>query len=311
MKVYLKPETDSRGIVRVHDALIKYLPEGVEVVENAKESDLEIIHVYGRHDAIERRVRRLQDANKPYAMIQYALRSTISPNTSDWIGMWEKARLVWSYYDLPELCREDEMGDSFGDSYLMPGFKFYYAPLGVDPNVFRDTAVENGFRGSFGDPKLHRRFTIMATSQHALAEGTRECAFATKRVKREMLFVGHDLRRGPDIVCVNNLSDDELANYYGQCDFVSGLRRIEGFEFPVIEGALCGARPIVFDKPHYRKWFNDFAIFIPEGSRSSVIDHLESIFKENIPLVSEEEKAIIRERFDWNKIITNFWNKIL
>lgn len=311
MKVYLKPDTDSRGITRVVDALGRYAPKGVEVVQNTEEADIEVIHVYGRHDAIEERVKRLQEKRKPYAMIQYAFRSTIRPRADDWIDMWAGAKLVWSYYDLPELCREDGFGTALHDgSYQMPGFNFYHAPLGVDPEVFRDTAIEKRVR-IFINPGMNRLYTIAACSQHALAEGARECAFATKRVNRRMFFLGHELRRGPDIVCKNNLTDDELADYYSQCDYVSGLRRIEGFEFPVIEGALCGARPIVFDKPHYRKWFNDFAIFIPEGPRSEVIDNLESIFREETQPISEEEKRIIRERFDWDKIITNFWNKII
>lgn len=298
MKIYLEPETNSRGIMRVRDALEKYMPKGFETVQKAEDSDLEIIHVFGRHDAIERRVRRLQSKNKPYAMIQYCLRSTMHPSTHDWISMWEKAKVVWSYYNLPELCREDEMGDSLGDgSYIIPGFSFYHAPLGVDADVFVET-------------KAPKKFMIAACSQHALAEGARECAFAVKRVGGSMFFLGHELRRGPDIVCKDNLSDEEVAQYFSQCQYISGLRRVEGFELPVIEGALCGARPIVYDKPHYQEWFGDFAVFIPEGPRDSVINRLEQIFTDDVSPVTEEEKEMIRDRFSWSKIINGFYNKL-
>ena len=102
-----------------------------------------------------------------------------------------------------------------------------------------------------------------------------------------------------------------MADYFSQCQFVSGLRRIEGFELPVLEGALCGARPIVFDQPHYKHWFKDFAVFIGEGSREEVIDSLESVFRIGAIPVSENEKALIRERFNWYKIIRGFWERIL
>lgn len=285
--------------MRVVDALYKYAPSNVQVVDNQSESDFEIIHAYGRHDAIERQTNKLQKKGKPYAMIQYAVRSTIRPKATDWQYMWSRAKVVWSYYDLFQLLKED-LGDypSLVKMMEYPPFEFYYAPLGVDPEVFQETSVI-------------KRFIIGATSQHALAEGVRECAFASKRVDREMFFLGHELRRGPDIVCRQNISDEEVGEYWSQCKYISGLRRVEGFELPVIEGALCGARPIVFDRPHYRKWFGDFAIFIPEGPREEVIDNLEEIFNHGSFWVSYDEKAIIRERFNWETIITNFYKKIL
>ena len=314
MKVYLLPDTSSRGIMRVCDALVQYAPEGIELVEKPWDADLEIIHVYGRHDAIERRVRLLKEKKKPYAMIQYALRSTMNPNVDDWIDMWSGAKVVWSYYDLLQLCLEDGIGTEAHDGFEgKKSFNFYHAPLGVDSNVFKDRMAENHVKlfWSTRDGGLHKRFTIAACSQHALAEGARECAFATKRIGGQMFFLGHELRRGSDIYCKHNISDEELADYYSQCDFVSGLRRVEGFELPVIEGALCGARPIVYDKPHYRQWFDDFAVFVKEGTRDELINDLESIFKADIPPVSEEEKQMIKERFDWNTIITNFWKQVL
>ena len=289
MKVYLQPDTYSRGIVRVCDALMQYAPEGIQLVQSPWDADFEIIHAYGRHDAIERRIDLLRRKGKPYAMIQYAIRSTIRPNTFDWMNMWQRAKVVWSYYDLFRLCDEDNTRGEFN---------FFYSPLGVDPEVFKETPRE-------------RRFIVGACAQHALAEGARECSFAAKRVQKPMFFLGHELRRGPDVVCCQNIDDSEVANYWSQCRYVSGLRRIEGFEFPVLEGAMCGARPIVFDRPHYRKWFDDFAVFIPEAPRDQVIDALESVFRQEIPQVSEDEKAMIRERFNWDRIIKSFWKEIL
>jgi hypothetical protein len=202
--------------------------------------------------------------------------------------------------DLPLVVTDD--GEEDGQ-FEVP-FNFYHSPLGVDPSVF--------YRRETGS---NSQYVIAACSKHALAEGARECAFATKRVNHKMFFLGHELRRGQDIMCKQNISDDDLAHYYSECMFVSGLRRIEGFELPVIEGALCGARPIVFDQPHYREWFGDFAIFIPETDRDGVIDNLEKIFRESISGrvnygVTPGEQKMICDRFDWGNIINGFYQRL-
>jgi len=292
MKVYLTPDTTSRGIMRVVDALTKYAPPSIEIVQTPQEADFEVIHVYGRHDAVEARIEALRKARKPYAMIQYVLRSSMKPSTKDWIKLWEGAKVVWSYYHLPRLADQD----------LVSGeFNFYYAPLGVDSDVFID-------RNYVGGPLEYK---ILASSQHALSESARECVYAVKSVDKKMIFVGHELRRGNDIVCEQNVSDQYLADLYSNTEYVSGLRRCEGFELPVIEGALCGARPIVFDRPEMRQWFNDFAIFIEESDRDTVIKTLTEIFKKPAIEVSERERNIIRDRFNWSRIINGFWKEVL
>lgn len=290
MKVFLELPEQSRGIRRVRDALEKYAPSSVQVVNTRKKADLEVVHVIGRHEHTQSHVEQLQEQKKPYAMVQYCLRSTKKPSTIHWLDMWDGAELVWSYYDLPQLCQEDANNAKFA---------FYHAPLGVEP-IFFDRMVED-----------HKKYSIMASSQHALSESGRECAFAVKRLNKRMFFLGHELRRGPDIVCETGLTDEELANRYSSCEFVSGLRRVEGFELPVVEGLMCGARPIVFDKPHYRQWFNEFAVFIPEDDRGQVIAHLERVLWRGATPVTKDEKALAKERFDWQTIITNFWKKIL
>lgn len=297
MRVYMEPGTNSRGIKRVYDALKRYAPESLEFVLTPEKADLEIIHIFGRHDAVKQRISALKSIKRPYAMIQYCLRSTIYPNTRDWIDLWKDAKLIWSYYDLPALCRED--GLLFNAIEEVFWGNFYYAPLGVDLEVFKETKY----------PK--RKYIVGASSQHALTEGVRECAFAAKEVGQSMFFLGHELKRGNDIICESNLTDAEVADRWSQCKFISGLRRIEGFEQPVIEGALCGAMPILFDRPHYRKWFSEFAIFIKESPREQVIKDLTYIFDNYVPIVTEENKKLIRERFDWEKIIKGFWDIIL
>lgn len=302
MKVFLEPSTNSRGIQRVRKALVDYLPEGVELVSTIEECDFAILHIYGRHTTMMHKIGYLKSKGKGYAMIQYCLKSTMRPETKHWLNMWDGAKVVWSYYDIPQLMMDEISG---GNSAIKAGMEkltienFYHAPLGVDSEVFKDSEHPE------------KQFVIAASSQHALSESVRECAFAAKTVGKKMLHIGHELRRGDDIVCVSNVSDRELPKFYAESEFVSGLRRIEGFEFPVIEGLLCGARPIVFDRPEMRHWFGEFAIFIDEGSREEVINTLKNVFDKGASPVTESEKQLVRERFNWQTIISGFWQRIL
>lgn len=317
MKVFLEPSTNSRGIQRVRKALVDYLPEGVKIVPTIEECDFAILHIYGRHTTMMHKIGWLKSQGKGYAMIQYCIRSTMKPETKSWLTMWDGAKVVWSYYDIPQLMLDDI---TQGNRHLTAGMEkqtianFYHAPLGVDSKVFRDVFIERGFRileSKKGDKAAHRHYVIIASAQHALSESVRECAFAAKAVDRQMFHVGHELRRGDDIVCQANLTDEELAEKYSESDFVSGLRRDEGFELPVIEGLLCGARPIVFDRPEMRHWFGDFAVFIEEGTREEVIESLKNVFEKGAEPVTSEEKELVAKKFDWQPIISGFWERIL
>lgn len=293
MKVYLELPNNSRGLKRVYDALIKYKPDSVEVTKNADEADLTILHINGRWEHNWRRVQHLRDAGKEYAMIQYCLRSTMKPNTSHWLYMWENARCTWSYYDLPQLAKDD--------GYEYQSENFYYAPLGVDATVFRERQAFT--RGNY---------TILVHSQSYLTESLKECYRASIAVGGNTLHIGDSMNKD-GMLSIKDITDEEMASLYSQCYFVSGLRRIEGFEQPVIEGLLCGARPIVFDRPEMRKWFNEFAVFIPELSREDTVDILIDLFrnKDKVLPITEHEKALAIERFDWSIIVGNFWKKVL
>lgn len=295
MKVCLEPANSSRGIMRVRDALVRYAPKNIEIVKTPDQSDLTILHVYGRHDKVKRQIKWLKEHHKAYAMVQYSIRSTMRPSVLDWVRMWQEAKVVWSYYDLQALALED-IGSQIHD------MNFYHSPLGADPEVFYKRKT-----------KGNRHFVMAACSQDYLVESAREIVIAAERLNKQVFFLGKELNKD-NVICKTGITDEELAGYYSDCAFVSGLRRVEGFELPALEGLLCGARPIMFDTPHYRQWFNDLAIFIPEVPREVTIDLLEKIFtigNAGYPSVTSSEIDIARERFDWQKIIKGFWQRVL
>ncbi len=62
---------------------------------------------------------------------------------------------------------------------------------------------------------------------------------------------------------LSNLSDDALSSVYARADFVLSTSRLEGFCMPVLEGALCGCRPIVPNRAVFRENFGWFALLTP------------------------------------------------
>ena len=283
------PDVPSHAVSRTIAALTKHAPSSVSFVEDSHEADLVILNVIGGQDRTRMAVDRLITEGRRVAMIQYCVRSTMRPSTEGWQPLWHKASLVWSYYDLPNLCRVDG---------VTPDFEFYHAPLGVDAKVFK--------------PPVRRshKYLVCTSGQSALTESVREAIYAARRVNRKVLHLGPELKRGPDVVCQWGLSDAGLARLYGECDYVLGLRRIEGFELPAAEGLLCGSRPVVFDKAHYHQWFDGWASFIQEGPRDEVIDSLESIFKRKPKPVTRAERVAAAMLFNWNIIITGFWERL-
>ncbi|HET7099048.1 MAG TPA: hypothetical protein VFI61_02350 [Patescibacteria group bacterium] len=286
MKVYSESSRDDIAISRIINAVKKYAPDGVEFVKGDEEADLIILYVYGFRRHTRYNTERLHKAGKKYAIVQLCVRSTPNPKTEDWLPIWEKAEVVWSYYDLPELCREDGNPTNFN---------FYYAPLGVDSAVFKET-------------KSERKFIVASTgsgSRFSLECKNEVISAASGLGTIFQLGVGED---SSSISYSNNMDDSALATYYSQCKFVSGLHKIEGFELPVIEGILCGARPICFDTPNFRHWFDGLAEFIPQDRNIS--ENIRGIFTKGAKQVSDDEKVYVKNHFDWKAITGGFWKML-
>lgn len=289
MRVYSK-SLNSHALQRVHYALRAYAPAHVKFTDRLDDADVVILHVVGRHNSVTAACEEIKRRGKRYAIIQYCLRSTMQPDTGAWAVVWRHADVVWSYYDLYHLCDEDG---------TPKWFNFYHAPLGVNSSMF--SPMKEGV-------EAQRQYVICTSGDGYLSESVRECyKAAVERCGLKVIHLGPELKV-PNLPCRNHLTDSEVANIYRSCHYVSGLRRTEGFELPAAEGLLCGTRPILFEQPHYRQWYGQWGIFIPETSREKVIDTLEFIFRHYHP-VTHGEIVAARKLFDWNRIITEFWER--
>lgn len=285
MKVYLEAEQwMSLGIKRVVVALKRYRPDNVIIVETPEEADLHIVHMVGNGQ------KPACQTGRPYAMIQYCMRTTETPFAQDWIQLWQNARAVWSYYDLLSIALEDGAETS--------GVRFYHAPLGVE-SVFKPSAP------------VRKCFLIGTSGYIADTEGVRECAEVAMRLGRRQFHLGPNLGLGTNVMFATGLEDELVADFWSQCSFVAGLRRIEGFELPVLEALMCGSRPIVFDRPHYRQWFAEHAEYVPEVAPDELVEHLHAIMSRPVRAVTPAERSQVARTFDWQMITAGFWEAVL
>ncbi len=262
----------SFGIGRVARALARYVPKGVTVVHDPNAADLRVWHV------ISETWDELQKTTQPYALMQYCWRTTSRPDPADWMPLWQNAKAVWSYYRLP-----------------MDGQpNFYFAPLGVDTRAFM--------------PGTKGKWYLVGTSGHvAYSEYVGEWAQVVRAVGAQQFHLGPQIIDG--IQAKNGIHDVELASYWSRCEFISGLRSIEGFELPAYEGLACGARPVMFDREDAWDWMGDHAIYVKEDP-ATLVDQLKMVVSDRRP-VRQEEIAWVRETFDWKKLVSAFWERCL
>lgn len=289
MKVFVKPQAGlSRAMDRVARALVISTP-AVEEVDLEEDADFVLIHAIGFPETVEA-VERCKARGQKVAIAQYCLRTTQKPNVADWLPLWQSVDLVWSYYDLKQLAHDDGVS--------LFGVNFYHSPLGVDSSVFFQ----------FACPPY---YLILTSGYVAKSESVDDVNRAVKLIGGRQCHLGPKLDLPyPDVVNFHHeISDTSLSSVYNSCAFVSGLRKVEGFELPAAEGLLCGARPLLFDRPHYRKWFGDFGVFIPEVEGSQLAIEIAHALGQYRPVTLEERK-VAADLFSWPRIAAGFWSAL-
>lgn len=299
VKVYVRPQSGlSRAMDRSARALARYAPSWVQITKDRLEADLVVLHVIG-YPETQQAVEELVAHGKKYAIMQYCLQSTQKPSTQDWLSVWQGAKAVWSYYDLEvALCSDHN------DMHAAWKVPFYHAPLGID-DAFR-TEV---------DEALQQRTIGAMTSGYVAgvpAEAIEEVYLACKQSGLETLHLGPSTvarMETPQSLwrAVLGISDVELRTELWRTKWVSGLRYVEGFELPALEGLCCGTRPILFDRPEMRKWYDGHAVFVEETYGEALIKQLVDLFRHDPVPVDRRERRHVLEKFNWQTLVGNFW----
>lgn len=254
--------------------LKRYAPNKIRFVSQPEYADIQIVNIT-----------RLSDIEKikctKYVVLFHCRGEWSDESIKDYLPMFEKALFVYSHQDLK--------------AELHGKYNFVRGPWGTDDWNFYQQDVE-------------RKYKILNTGlvpeTEAITESLRSCELTDSM----QLHVGRNLGyKSSHYNYASNLTSEEMRIAYNSSQFVSGMRRIEGFEKPVIEGLLCGARPICFDTPLFRYWYDGMAEFVPEGTPVELVGHLTALFRAGARPVTETEKNLAIRRFGWKNVAFEFW----
>lgn len=283
----------SRAMERIRQAFLKYAPQGTEFFDAVRTGvHDDVIHCvnwigqnpreHTKRDEICMGVPTLPLTEK-YLVFAHIGNPHYRDLDSHYQGLLAGAMLVVTY-DKRILGYE--------------GSNIYETPWGFEPDVFHYAP-------------LHKRYKILCTGYMADAEGIDACWDACRRLRKRLCHVGGRLPEVPPMVWnerYEGIKDDKMRALYNASEYVSGMRREGGFELPVIEGYACGAQPIVFDQPTMRKYYSDFAIFVPNIPRNELTERLIRVLFEKRNIQPRPE---ILERFRWSTIMARMWRRIL
>lgn len=270
---------------RIEESIKACTPDWVEWVDDWENADLEIVHMIGlgeikdiHSDPLEKD--KIKPKIKNYVVLFHCF-DAAGVHIPQWETIFKKANMVYSFHPLDKIYPKLKMN-------------FVLGPWGVNPKTFYDMGMK-------------KIYEIFNTGYVSGSEAIYESYLAARAVGGASVHVGgsinnevHDTPDPKYYVRKENISDFEMNLSYNQSKYVCGLRRNEGFELPVIEGALAGCRPICFNNPYYTRWFKDLAIFIPEDN--NVKENLIKIFKSKYKPVAKEEQKKIIEQFSWETV---------
>jgi len=258
-----------------------YAPSEYEFVNSPKNADFQILDITRISDKLYLR-------HDKYVVLFHCFGEWSEEDKSEYEELFRNAIMVYSHIDLTSMFPNIDSN------------KFMRGPWGSQPDFWF-------YRPSISNDVVQ----ILCTGEIAVTEGIRECIAACDLLGRRMLHVGHNLNfRNKSYSNVTNLTILEMRDAYNQSKWVSGLRRIEGFEKPVVEGLLCGARPICFDTPLYRYWYGDLARYVKEGTEEETFKDIVRVMKEEYAPVTQEEMERAIKKFSWKYVSRNFWNNV-
>lgn len=260
----------------------------VQFVSNVKEADIVVEQAIGA-----KCMRRIRARGKPYVVHQFCLKTAQwRRHREEWERFWRDAVCVVSYYDMTAYAPRSVL-----------------CPLGADFDLFRTA------------PGLRKRWDLMTTGYATGQEPIDHAHLAMRQVKQnsQIVHVGGKCYSAGNVDHKERITDNEFASTVRQSRWVSCLRWVEGFEMTAAEALASGSRPIMFDLPCYRRWFDGHAVFVPhtirDGRRrvrgSRLVEDLSSVLLGQPEEVTDEERETLRRRFGWRAVANQFWSGIL
>jgi hypothetical protein len=262
-----------RAFKRISLAFRTHFPSNVEWVDS--NPDIEIVQVVGKK---EYDYLTSKNSLKNVVMHQQCLLTTGIP-ISDWVKLWKECKLVMSFHDLKGA-----------------GFNFLRTPLGAEPDTF-----------PVG--KVQRVYDVFSTGHVAETECLDMLYNACVMSQTKMLHTGENFKwNAPNYQFLEYMNDPWYSSVLQRTKYVTGLRRVEGFEMACIEGAMSGAVPIVPFLPTY-DYYKDFGLYI--FMDGDITDQLINIFDKSYVPLTQDQLYYVRDEFSWKNICEKIYKRLI
>lgn len=278
LKVYEYMNSDwGKAFTRISHAFRDYSYGKLEFTSNKRDADRFIVHCVGTEEIP---VANSFDHSKSI-IIQHCVKTTGAP-IELWKRLWKSSALVVAFNDLTEYDIQDT--------------NFLRLPWGADPKRFFTRDCEKTIK-------------VFATGHVANTEMLDRVYEACRLTNNLMCHTGENFHWDNQYYKFSEYMDDTLfSECLSKTQFIPCLREIEGFELMGIEGAMCGATPIVLNLSSY-DFYKDFAIVV--DSNKPIVEQLVSVLSEPYIPLSKEKVDFVRNEFSWETIVNKLADRIL
>jgi len=267
---------------------MQYAPQGTEFVNELAADTVHCLHYIGQNPR--------EDTCKIFGSIMDV---PTLPKTARYILFLHLDNYYYPQYeqDFKKLVENALLIITHTHEFVNYSCNLIEVPWGYEPTVFY---VMN----------IPKRFTILTTGYVADSEAIDAVFIACYKTMTSMVHVGGALDPRwvtPTFTRYEGIGDDQLRELYNQARFVSGMRRDPSYEMPIVEGYACGCQPICFEHAATKRYFKEFARFVPNEPAETLSVKLTEIFKQPIEV---QPKTEILERFYWSNIMSNVWKRV-
>jgi glycosyltransferase involved in cell wall biosynthesis len=115
-----------------------------------------------------------------------------------------------------------------------------------------------------------------------------------------------------DVVLLNYLPEEDLANITASAYAMVFPSWFEGFGVPVLEAMQCGVPVITSNTSSLPEIGGDAALYADPADPESIAKHMLSLYKDESLRNKMKEEGVLQSRtFSWDKTAAMFWQQIL
>lgn len=186
-----------------------------------------------------------------------------------------------------------------GVKHFIPNIKTPFAiiPNGYDPSLWKlDTHSNREFLAVTVASGLHeQRRKVLKGIDLFLAA-------AEKLPKEKFLIIGGKINQAsPNVVCLENVPNEELPDHFNRCKSYLQLSLSEGFPNALCEAMLCGCLPVVSNVASMPEIIQDSGFILNEKDANKLVEILNKVPSVHSVNAMMSARNAVEARFSYNK----------